>query len=624
MAAEAATKLREVEPAPLVAFGAGKPFRENIAGGGRAHLDRALPFLILSRFRQEETDSLAVRLAGTSPAYVLWPAAADRDALPMITAIARKVHESQPRVLLVSLYDLPRDEALDDTDPKLERFVCRLSASDEPAAQAAVACLTEALAKLEVDLRTCKVEHIDHAWFEPGIEALVDRAPWLSHLSLGLPQNYRIPGEDGVYPQLLHELTSGIFDALLQGFQAFLAESAPPPPASHRALGRSAFIDAARQADRKLYRIASSFDFLLGVSPIDSARAFDRFKSSKFQDEPAFHYRPLTIDPDLAKRALYAIDLRRVEDPVLETLFVEKRREIDQQLTMLGSRNTSNFRLASLMLYGVVEPSLREAANEILETVGPDGAGDGVTLDAHQVRDAALALINGYRERDPGFEASVSVRSDIAAGIMVSGHKLMISIETRMPRHRLTALLHHEVSVHLLTCVNGAAQGLRIFESGLAGYEGVQEGLGVFAECAVGGLTAARLRLLAARVLVVDAMVEGAGFIEAFRLLRDDHGFSTRGAFNIVARVYRSGGFAKDAIYLRGLAEVLHLLGQGSDLTPFWLGKIAARHIPVVDELALRGLLRSPASTPAFLDDPQAQARIAAMRRVTSLSQLLN
>ncbi len=102
---------------------------------------------------------------------------------------------------------------------------------------------------------------------------------------------------------------------------------------------------------------------------------------------------------------------------------------------------------------------------------------------------------------------------------MVSGGTLMISSHTRMARHRLDALLAHEVSVHLLTCFNGSTQGLGIFRSGLARYEGVQEGLGVFAEWAVGGLTTTRLRLLAGRVVAVDAMLRGADFIECFRLL---------------------------------------------------------------------------------------------------------
>ena len=114
-------------------------------------------------------------------------------------------------------------------------------------------------------------------------------------------------------------------------------------------------------------------------------------------------------------------------------------------------------------------------------------------------------------------------------------------LSSAIAANRLDALLSHEVSVHLLTHVNGDAQGLKIFRTGLAGYEGVQEGLGVFAECAVGGLTASRLRLLAARVVAVDAMVAGAEFVESFRLLKDE-GLGSRMAFNVAARVHRSGG----------------------------------------------------------------------------------
>jgi hypothetical protein len=144
----------------------------------------------------------------------------------------------------------------------------------------------------------------------------------------------------------------------------------------------------------------------------------------------------------------------------------------------------------------------------------------------------------------------------------------------------------------------------------------------VFAEYAVGGLTASRLRLLAARVLVVDAMVAGAEFVEAFRMLRD-LGFGPRIAFNVAARVYRSGGLSKDAIYLRGFKEVLEMLSAGRDLAPFWYGKIAARHVLIIEELAARGLLRTPRTLPIFLARPDAQKRIAALRSSPAFSSLL-
>ena len=71
---------------------------------------------------------------------------------------------------------------------------------------------------------------------------------------------------------------------------------------------------------------------------------------------PHFHYRPLTVDPDEAKRELYAIDFRALEDPLLEQLLGEKRHELDAQLTMLATRNTPAFQSASMFLYGAVSP----------------------------------------------------------------------------------------------------------------------------------------------------------------------------------------------------------------------------------------------------------------------------
>ncbi|MGO4831339.1 tyrosine/phenylalanine carboxypeptidase domain-containing protein, partial [Rhizobiaceae sp. 2RAB30] len=164
--------------------------------------------------------------------------------------------------------------------------------------------------------------------------------------------------------------------------------------------------------------------------------------------------------------------------------------------------------------------------------------------------------------------------------------------------------------VHLLTYFNGDMQGLSILRSGLAGYEGMQEGLAVLAEYLVGGMTAARLRLLAARVVACRAMLGGAAFEEVFRILRQDHGFDRRIAFNVVLRVFRGGGLAKDAIYLRGVMQVLEHLRQGGSLTPFWIGKISAAHFGAIQELSARGLLRPPLLEPAFLSSEAARPRL--------------
>ena len=129
-------------------------------------------------------------------------------------------------------------------------------------------------------------------------------------------------------------------------------------------------------------------------------------------------------------------------------------------------------------------------------------------------------MIAIYRQAISRFRGDVELRDDLPAGLLVSGDRLLISPSTSMARSRVDALLSHEIGVHLLTYFNGSAQGLRLFRTGLAGYEGMQEGLAVFAEYLVGGMTVARLRLIAARVVACAAMLEGAAFDETFQHAR--------------------------------------------------------------------------------------------------------
>lgn len=613
------------DPALTAGFGPTGALRQAVGTHGRVHIDRPLPFLVLNRADADDGPSLARRIALTSPAYLTWQGpAGDAAAMQALKTVLAEQGRHFGQLLLISLYDLPRPEAAAEDAPQLPDFEARIGASKDRLAQATATALAEAMAKVEIDLRQCVVAAIPAARMEPGIARILAGHPDCAHLSLGLPRIAFAPGGRGFYPQLFHDLAVATFDALLRSACAFMAKAELGAPRHYRMLGRSAFIDAARSVDAKLNRICRDFDFLMSVSPINTTEAFEHFRAGKWRKPPDFRYRPLTVDPVEAKRALYRIDLKGVEDPTLETLFAEKRQEIDHQLTMLEARNSPRFRFASLMLYEPVDSALREAACDILADDTPAPSAEDGQADCHAVADAAQNMIDRYRARDPAFRVNVELRDDIAAGMMVSSDNLYISTATCMPQHRVEPLLHHEVGVHLLTFINGSEQGLTIFKRGLAGYEGIQEGLGVFAEWAAGGLSRARLRLLAARVLAVHAMTDGAAFDEVFRLLRAEHGFTPKTAFLVTARVFRSGGFAKDAIYLRGFKAVLDLLAAGKSLDPYWYGKIDARHVVVVEELAERGILRKPAVAPEFLASEVATARIARLKQNLSFSALLD
>ncbi len=275
-----------------------------------------------------------------------------------------------------------------------------------------------------------------------------------------------------------------------------------------------------------------------------------------------------------------------------------------------------------MMHYGPVSPQLLADALTILAQP-PPRAPPGEKVDAAGVAEAARELVRKYRAIDEGFSPTIEIRDDVGS-LLVSGRKLMIASSTSTLRSRVDVLLAHEISVHLLTHFNGATQGLTVFRTGLAHYEGLQEGLGVFAEWVVGGLSAARLRLLAGRVVAVNSMLDGAEFVEVYRELVDGHGLRRRSAFDITTRVFRSGGFAKDSIYLKGFQDVIGLVAKGASLEPFWIGKIAREHVGAIEELLQRNLIRPPLFKPEFLQREDVEDRIARLRGETSFAKILD
>jgi len=604
----------------------GKAVRAELPSGGRIHIDRSLPFLALHVLDPESPRRLAVDVVSSNASYALVsgdPAFAAFHRR-LIEAVRESIVGRCGAFLVVEVGESPRDAAVQKDAPILPDYDIALAAGSAPYLDRMLARVKDTFEAAEIYYRRPRVEmaDVDLAILRASALGIVERRDWAGVV---LPPVYYQPGSDDIYPELFEALVTTALDALLKGLAEYCRAATILQPAHHSELGRRAFVNAIRTVDRKLDAIARSFDFLLSITPINSRSAWEGFRADGMGKPPHFRYRPLPLSTDEAKKALYSLPLEHLEDPVLTSLFREKQHETDHQLTMLQCRDTPKFKDASRLLYGNVEPPLERAAYGFLaETEGVRcPLSQGPTVGCVEIRDEAEAVLGYYRARHKAFDAWTEIRDDIPAGLMVTGPCLLISSQTAMPRARLDALFQHEIGVHLVTYFAGKAQHLSIFRSGLAGYEGIQEGLGVFAEYAAGGLSLPRLRLLCGRVVASAAMLDGAEFLETFRLLTNELGFGERTAFTTALRVHRSGGLSKDAIYLRGLMDVLALLERGGSLEPFWFGKVANSHLPVLADLEARGILRPPPVRPAFLDRPDATERIARARSGLSLDQLI-
>jgi uncharacterized protein (TIGR02421 family) len=265
-------------------------------------------------------------------------------------------------------------------------------------------------------------------------------------------------------------------------------------------------------------------------------------------------------------------------------------------------------------LFGGVRDNLLQLAQDLLKSLSGKRRGEaGPRITAEAFAERAEAEIAIYRQSCADFSARAQLRSDVS-GLIVSRGRLLINAELRLPPSRVEALLAHEVGTHLVTYYNGRQQPFKQLYSGLAGYEELQEGLAVLSEYLVGGLSKSRMRQLAARVVAVRHLTDGASFIDTFRALELEHGFTQRAAYNITMRVYRSGGLTKDAVYLRGLKAILRYVQKGGDLNPLLVGKMALEHVPLVEELQYRKVLSPVPIIPRYLRDESALARLERLR----------
>lgn len=609
----------------------GKQVRRSLPVWGRLAVDRPLPFLCVYRRPGRTRDRATCRLVTSEASYLICSAERrQREGVGrLVSAVAETLAEEFGSFMILELWAGNRPEGSEAVTTGSLHPAFRILAPRENGHEALTDGFEEALRRIKLGRRRATAAIVESARRWPrGLPPVmpIDETARLGCVVYGLEVApvYLDPENGDTYPRVLNELRRKLSIALRRFFYEFARSSTTADPAHFHVLGRRAVVNAVWEADEMLAETSEAFELLLQLTPVNGEQAWHQFERSRFQRMPAFHYRPQLADPVALKRRLFAAPVERIEDPALALVFRQRLVEIDRQITMLQERNTSRFLHESIQLFGGVDDDLHTLAVELLECIPPrsrEGPGAG-HVDAADFAQRAREEIAYLRSQWPEVTAEVEVRPDVA-GLLVSRGNLLVSSQSRIPASRVEALVQHEVGTHVLTYHNGKAQRLRLLSAGFAGYDALQEGLAVLAEYLAGGLSRPRLRLLAGRVVAARCLLEGASFLDTFRVLRRTHGFPNRTAFTVTMRTYRSGGLTKDSVYLLGLRQILDYVGGGGELAPLFVGKIAIEHIPIVRELTWRNVLVPPPLVPRYMHQPDSLARLARLHRGVRVVDLL-
>ena len=596
--------------------------RERLPGTGCIHLDRPLPFLCVHRSAAERRDPGTRSFVTGKPAYlVVSEDGLDRTSARVAELVMQTMLARFGGFLFLEIQTVRGEREMSDIAhrPTAQIRVCTPNVPRET-----LRTLTMHLEALRLDAGPLEVRTVFET--RPG-DPLVELAAagGAHYVTIDLDPLHYDPATGEVFPLLLRSMRDELSRALRATLYEFARAHTSFSPRTSVSLGRREVIASDWDVDRRLAGIAREIHLLLLVTPVNVHEARKAFLSGPGDREPTFHYRHVTIDPDLLTRRLYEIPIDEVEDPTLLQIYRDQRKAIADRLRMIGERNTPAFLYASLQLYGGVSETLLRLAQGLTAAIAPrqrQRLDRGRSIRALELAGHARHELQGYREQCPAFESAVEVRDDVA-GILVDEGRLLIERGISVGSNRLDAMLQHEIGTHIVTHWNGSRQPLSQLSSGLAGYDELQEGLAVLSEYLVGQLSASRLRTLAGRVIAVRQCIDGAGFLDIFRSLTESYGFRRRVAFDMAMRVARSGGFTKDVVYLRGLVWLLSYLEQGYQLDPLFIGKPGIAHLRAIEELVERGVLEPPSLRPRFLDTEEASKRLKLLHQGVSVLELV-
>jgi len=240
------------------------------------------------------------------------------------------------------------------------------------------------------------------------------------------------------------------------------------------------------------------------------------------------------------------------------------------------------------------------------------GAPQNVHITAEDVVDQMkVAVHNAFGEDAP----QVFAVEELSANALAGATRIRIREGANFTDRDVVQLINHEAHIHVGTSLNGRNQShLPMLGASHAGTTRTQEGLAVFAEFITGTMDIDRMRRLSDRVLGIQMAIDGADFIEVYRYFVERVKDKEQ-AFENTRRVFRGGlvtggaPFTKDNVYLNGLLRVHNFFRaivstKRVDCLPLiFCGKLDLEDIPVLSQLAERGLLKQAKYLPPWVSD---------------------
>lgn len=392
------------------------------------------------------------------------------------------------------------------------------------------------------------------------------------------------------FPEVINQIKEGFKTAILNHAFSFIKNETTYKVSKQVNILHNELESDLIKIDKQLYSLVKDFELLSVINPINLELEKKKFIASKYKYEPQFKYNPLNIDPFEFKRKLSSIKVEKITDVSIQNMYVDTINAYFDKVDLLANLGTNKFLYNSLRYFG--EPSKKDVDNANFVLYCPEFRMD------KEGEFNELEVVELFRNsiKDYGFDFDIEVSDHIASKALVinSKRKVIIKRGVKFDKRFTKGLIEHEIGVHMVTTMNALKQPLKIFSIGLPVNTLTQEGLAILSEYYSDSINHDRLRELGLRVLAVNMLTSGKSFNETFLTLMEQYKMAPENAFYLTTRVYRGGGFTKDALYLKGLKTILNYVDQGKKLDNLLIGKTSVEYVDTINELVDRKMINAP------------------------------
>ncbi|MFV9673735.1 MAG: DUF1704 domain-containing protein, partial [Acidimicrobiia bacterium] len=247
--------------------------RRALPDGGRIYIDRQLPFLVLYRPPDKREDAGTERFVKGEASYLIAPKHQKHrhQVTALVSAVASSMAEVFGGFLIIELWSGSDDDA-DPTPsgaprPPGFRVVTARRDADSPS----VTRLVERLQSVRILGAPAEVDLVPGGRLSPTGMPRVSRSfgtatSDIRLIGVEVRPIYRDGDTGEEYPVVGRSLHRQMSKGLQQTFYEYAFHQTTHRPRHYQALGRRAFVKAARRADTELAAVASAFDLLLMVS----------------------------------------------------------------------------------------------------------------------------------------------------------------------------------------------------------------------------------------------------------------------------------------------------------------------------------------------------------------------